>query len=481
MSSIGRRLAAGAGWVYGLQILTVIVQLAYAGLTSRTADPKVFGAYSVALSIAAFVNLLGSGGLAQTAARAPDAEHSSTRPLATYALVIGVGAALFTLLTANLWSALWAAPQAVGVVRLLAVSALILPMLSLCNGLLRREGKFRDLALATFVANVVGMIVGAGAVIVFRNPESLAVSAIVGQWGTFIWAAGRLRGSLRPGILSLRSDNVRFSTKIVMVSIFQYISGNAPRWSVSQFIGTSVLGAWNRADVLSTVPFSQMQNALLQVVYPEFRRYTVGSSAARAAWLDMLGLIAWLTLPVGAVLAGVGPLAVGLVLGPGWGQAAAILPLLALLGALQPIMVLFAGVLESASLFRAIWVAEALAFAISAAGVVFVVIDREYAFAILAMILATVVRHIVHLIQARRLGALGLLDVGRGYAQPVAFASILYGSSFAVVQGLSGSIPALAIGAVGLAILLMWVCITRRSFEPLRILRRRGILGGGRK
>jgi O-antigen/teichoic acid export membrane protein len=477
MSSIGRRLAAGAGWVYGLQLLTVIVQLGYAALTSRLADPSVFGAYSVALSIAAFVNLLGSGGLAQTAARAPDADRSSTRPLATYALLIGGAAALFTLGTAGMWSALWAAPQAAGPVRLLAVSALILPMLSLSSGLLRREGVFRDLAVATFVANVIGMAIGAGAVLLFKSPESLAVSAIVGQWGTFIWAAGRLRGALVPGRLALRSDNVRFSTKIVAVSIVQYVSGNAPRWSVSQFIGTAVLGAWNRADVLSTVPFSQLQNALMQVIYPEFRRYPVGSVAARSAWLDMLGLVAWLTLPIGAVMAGIGPVLVGVVLGPGWDQAARILPLLAVLGALQPLMVLFAGALESASLFRAIWAAEALAFLISATGVVLVLVHREYEFAILAMIAATVVRHIVHLLHARRLGALGLVEVAIGYAQPLAFAVVLYLALYLLLASADGSIVELVLGLVGLVTLGLWIFGRRRSFGPLAILRRRGILG----
>lgn len=479
MSSIGRRLAKGASWVYGLQVLTVIVQLGYAALTSRAADPTVFGAYSVALSIAAFVNLLGSGGLAQTAARAPDADRTSTRPLATYALLIGIGAAIFTLITAGLWSKLWAAPDAAGAVRLLALSALVLPMLSLSNGLLRREGLFRELALATFVANVVGMIVGAVAVAVFRSPESLAVSAIVGQWGTLLWTAGRLRGGLVPGRLSLRSDNVRFSTKIVAVSVFQYISGNAPRWSVSHFIGTSVLGSWNRADVLSTVPFSQLQNALMQVIYPEFRRYTVGTSAARAAWLDMLSLVAWLTLPLGALLAGVGPVAVSLLLGPGWGQAAEILPLLALLGALQPLMVLFAGVLESASLFRAIWLGEVLALALSAGGVAMVFTSRDYTFALIAMILATLVRHVVHLLRARRLGALRMRDVARGYSQPVTFALIVYGCALALTRAASGSAASLIAGAVGVAVLLLWACWARRDFGPLQILRRRGILGGG--
>lgn len=476
MTSNGRRLVAGASWVYGLQLLTIVVQLGYAALTSRLADPAVFGAYSVALSIAALVNLLGSGGLSQTAARAPNADRASTRPLATYALLLGGGAAVFTLLTAGLWSAVWAAPQAAGAVRLLALSAAVMPFLSLSTGLLRRQGMFREMAIATFGANVAGMVIGLVAVLLFRSPESLAVSAIVGQWGTLAWAASRLRGALVPGRLALRSDNVRFSTKLVAVSVFQYISGNAPRWSVSHFIGAGVLGAWNRADVLSTVPFAQLQNALLQVIYPEFRRYPVGTSEARSAWLDMLSLIAWLTLPLGAVIAGIGPQLVHIALGPGWGLAAQILPLLALLGAVQPLMVLLAGALESASLFRAIWAAEAVAFLVSAIGVVMVATRHDYVFALLALIGATVGRHFVHIAQARRVGAVRLSELVRGYAQPVVFAVVLYGSLLALAAG-GSSVASLPAGIIGLVALVTWVLVARSALPPLKILRRRGILG----
>ncbi|MBF4628102.1 oligosaccharide flippase family protein [Curtobacterium flaccumfaciens] len=477
MTSNGRRLMAGASWVYGLQLLTVVVQLGYAALTSRLAAPGVFGAYSVALSIAALVNLLGSGGLSQTAARAPDAERSSTRPLATYALLLGVAAALFTLVTADLWSAFWGAPQAAGAVRLLAVSALVMPFLSLSTGLLRRQGAFREMAIATFCSNVVGMVAGAGAVLLFPSPESLAVSAIIGQWGTLLWAATRLRGALVPGRLALRSDNVRFSTKLVAVSVFQYISGNAPRWSVSQFVGAGVLGAWNRADVLSTVPFSQLQNALMQVIYPEFRRYEVGRSDAKAVWLDMLTLVAWLTLPIGAVIAGVGPEVVHLALGPGWELAGQILPLLAVLGAVQPLMILLAGALESAALFKAIWLSEAVAFVISAVGVAMVVVHQQYVFALLALIAAMIGRHVVHIIQAQRVRALGFRQLALGYAQPAGFALVLYGSLVVLFHDFGVGPVRVAVGLIGLAALAAWVGLTRRSFPPLEILHRRGILG----
>ncbi|WP_412873781.1 oligosaccharide flippase family protein [Curtobacterium poinsettiae] len=477
MTSNGRRLMAGASWVYGLQLLTVVVQLGYAALTSRLAAPGVFGAYSVALSIAALVNLLGSGGLSQTAARAPDAERSSTRPLATYALLLGVAAALFTLVTADLWSAFWGAPEAAGAVRLLALSALVMPFLSLSTGLLRRQGAFREMAIATFCSNVVGMAAGAGAVLLFRSPESLAVSAIIGQWGTLLWAGTRLRGDLVPGRLALRSDNVSFSTKLVAVSVFQYISGNAPRWSVSQFVGASVLGAWNRADVLSTIPFSQLQNALMQVIYPEFRRYQIGSSAARAAWLDMLSLVAWFTLPLGAVIAGVGPELVHVALGPGWGLAAQILPLLAVLGAVQPLMVLLAGALESAALFRAIWMSEAIAFVLSAVGVAMVAVHQQYVFALVALIAATVGRHVVHILAARRVRAIRLRRLVLGYAQPAAFALVLYFALLALFRDSSVSLANVAGGSVGLVLLAGWVLVARRAFPPLEILRRRGILG----
>lgn len=480
MSSNGRRLAAGAAWVYGLQIATVTVQLGYAALTSRLADPSVFGAYSIALSIAALVNLLGSGGLSQTAARAADAERSSTRALATYAMIIGGAAAVFTVLTAGLWSALWGAPQASGAVRLLALSAVVTPLLSLCNGLIRREGKFRGLAIATFVSNVVGMIAGGVAVLLFRSPEALAVSAIVGQWCTLIWCANYLRGAVLPGALSFKSDNVRFSTKLVAVSLFQYVSGNAPRWSVSQFVGATVLGAWNRADVLSTVPFSQLQNAFLQVIYPEFRRHEVGTPGGRRVWLDMLSLVAWITLPLGAILAGAGPWLVHVLLGPGWELAAQLLPYLALLGAVQPLMVLLAGALESASMFRAIWVSEAVAFLFSAVGVALVVSRREYVFALLALIAASLGRHVVHIVQGRRLDAIRFGELASGYAQPLGFALVVYAMLRALSQGSAESVGDIVILVGGLVFLGGWLVLARGNFAPIAILRRRGIVGGGR-
>lgn len=473
MSSAGTRLLSGALWSYGLQLATVVAQLGYAATTSRIASPSAFGDYSVALSIMALVNLLGSGGLSQTAARTPEVSAQHTRPLAAYALALGTAAAIFTLATNSLWVALWRAPSASGTVNVLALSAFIVPILSLCNGIFRRLGKFRSLALITFLSNVIGMIVGLFFVGLFRSPESLAVSAIVGQFGTAGWAIWKLRNLLVPSKFSFRAESILFSTKLVAISVVQYVSGNGPRWSVSHFVGTATLGAWNRADVLTTIPFSQVQAALLQVIYPEFRRYQPGTPEARQAWLDMLTLTSWLTLPAGAVVAAVGPPMTEILLGPGWGQAAAFIPILAVLGGIQPLVMLLSAALESSALFKPIWLSECVALLLSLAGAVYVSLHQFGLAALITMAAASFVRHAIHIGYAVRVRALPGLQIFKVYVFAVTFAASLFLSLSLIVAPR----PATSVTQIGGALLLLAIvagcALLRHRLPPILVARRR--------
>lgn len=476
MKSTGRRLLAGALWTYGLQVATVVIQLGYAALTSRLASPHAFGAYSVALSIMALVNLLGSGGLSQTAARATELTAAHLRPLSGYAVALGVVAALFTLLTEPLWTALWAAPSASGTVRLLALSALVVPMLSLCNGAFRRLGKFRSLALVTFASNLLGMVAGAVLVAVFRSPEALAVSAIVAQFATTAYAVIRLRTLLVPQRFSFRADNVRFSTKLVAVSVFQYVSGNAPRWSVSHFIGTLPLGAWNRADVLTTVPFSQVQAALLQVIYPEFRKNELGTAQIRSVWRDMLTLVSWLTLPAGAIVAAAGPAVTQWLLGPGWARTADYIPLLAALGAVQPLVQLLAAGLESFARFGAIWVSEWAALALSIGGAVVVCFTHDVFAALLAMLVGALVRHVAHISWAVHAGNLSLGPLLSSYATSLGAAMVVFLVIRGVVAPSPRGVPTQLIATLLLGAIVAIGLRFRHRLPPVAIARKRGIL-----
>jgi hypothetical protein len=120
---------------------------------------------------------------------------------------------------------------------------------------------------------------------------------------------------------------------------------------------------------------------------------------------------------------------------------------------------------------------EAIAFVLSAVGVAMVAVHQQYVFALVALIAAMVGRHVVHILAARRVRAIRLRRLVLGYAQPAAFALVLYFSLLALFRDSAVSLANVAGGSAGLVLLAGWVLVARRAFPPLEILRRRGILG----
>ncbi|MGN6741744.1 MAG: oligosaccharide flippase family protein [Amnibacterium sp.] len=325
-----RTVARGAAYNYLAQIFTVVVQLGYAAVTSRLLPDHDFGVYGAAFTSMLLVNLLAMAGLPQTVGRMVDLGASRLAGLLLYALLVGVVAAAGLAATADLWAALWGTPQSASVLRVLAITSFITPVMSLVTGLSYRLGRFRHLAVWTFLANVAGMIVGVVAVAVLRTPESLAVSTIVGQAGVTVVVltapASLFRG--RPTLRGTLED-VGYSVRVMITGLLTYAACNVGRVTFSRVFGAAALGQWNRADALTTTPFWQLQSAMLQAIYPEFRHDRGDAERARRVWTDLVSIVAWGCIPLGAFAAVVAPIVVDLVLGPGWRHAAAFAPLLA--------------------------------------------------------------------------------------------------------------------------------------------------------
>ncbi len=216
----------------------------------------------------------------------------------------------------------WDAPSALGPIQWFSLSAAFAPLLGFATGYVRRIGRFRQLATFTLVANVSGMVVGVIAVLTFGGPESLLVFPLIAQIAT-LGAALFLseRRHLGLGRIGAAKSDVAFSWRVTVASLLSYGIGNIVKIATSRVLGPDAIGQWNRADVLSAVPFQQVQASLIPVIYPEFRHDLDGSHRTRVVWTDMLTLVAWLVLPTAGVAAVIIPAALPLLFGSGWGLA----------------------------------------------------------------------------------------------------------------------------------------------------------------
>jgi O-antigen/teichoic acid export membrane protein len=406
-----RRLLAGASWVYGAQLLTVLGQFGYAAITSRSVDADGFGAYAIALAVTGLVALLAMGGLGQTVSRMDIVDRARIRPLVSYALLLGASCGLLLFLSAPFWAWLWGVEAASHPIQWLAVSTSLSPLLGLATGLMARSGKFRTLALITLGSNLVGMATGALAVLHWQTASSLVVSTAIAQTLTLLGAILASEGDLL-GLAALRKGqaDIGYSGKLASTNMLSYLTGNIVKFSMVRGIDTASLGHWNRAEVLTSIPMQQIQSALIRAIYPEFRHDIHESSRARVVWTDMLILVAWVSLSMGAVALVVVPPVVPLLFGSGWETAAALAGPLAIAGGLQIVSTLLASAVEALGRFRWIVSTEVILVGVQVASGIFVLVTHNLWIAIVALILTNVVRHGWHIFL---LGRRGYLNVRR--------------------------------------------------------------------
>jgi O-antigen/teichoic acid export membrane protein len=476
----GRRAAVGATWMYGAQVATITLQFGYAAVTSRTISPAGFGAYAVALSVTALVGLLSSGGLAQTSARLTLIERSVVRGLLSYGILLGLAGSAFLFLTASFWASLWGSPDSAILIRWLSVSTLIAPSLGLASGIVRRLGKFRELAIVTIAANILGMGIGVLTVLKWPGAASLLVSPILAQFFIFC-GAFILNGRMLLGLGRLKSAaaEARFSFQIILTTMASYLTGNVGKWSASFGLGSAALGQWNRADVVAFVPFQQIQAALIQSVYPEFRHDRADGVRAREVWPDLLGIVAWAVFPITAGAAVILPHIIPVLFGQGWEVAASLAVPIAIAGGLQIIASLLSSGIEAIGRFRWIWAGQVLMMVASAAGAVGALTLHTLTPLMLSIVAVVVIQHCVQLFFAVRHGYVDFKKLMGHYfaaaATAVTFAIFLWlaAQAILVTEGNLWVVLGCLMAAI-LTLSLLW--IFRLRLAPVKLAIKYGLL-----
>ena len=473
------KAAHGAAWVLGGQVMVILVQLFYAGFTSRLVAPAGFGAFAVAMSTAPLALLLATAGLGSAAARASELTEPQVRALATISLGLGVLAAGTVWLIAYPWSLLWGNPEAVEATRWSALVVLPAPFLGLLMGLSRRSGKFRQLSMASMLGGFVGMALGAACVWYFRSAASLVTFSIVATAANTLLLVGVVGRTARPGRLRFDViEHLRFGAKVVLANGIGYLTGASPPLALSRGIGATMLGSWNRAVVITQVPLEMIQNSLAQVIYPEFRHDIGTTDRASRLWLDLLALAAWVMLPLGAVVGAFAYFALPVMLGPGWETSAKLAPWLAMSSVVNVPVVILGSALEATGRFGGVWPARIAGFAVMGTSAVIALVSHAVEPVIAGSLVAPVLGHALQLRYVHRSAIFPVARILRVYPRVLLFTAVtgvvtaLGLSAISDLESVAMMIP-LAIGMVTAAGTTLW--LARRRLPPIRIAQRYGL------
>ncbi|HXV25844.1 MAG TPA: lipopolysaccharide biosynthesis protein [Alphaproteobacteria bacterium] len=393
----------GALWVMAESWLVRLVSLLAFLALARLLSPADFGLMALAgiyLTLCTFVIDQGFGtALVQREALEP--EHMDAVFWAQ--LAIGLAAAALTLSTAGWIAKLFVEPELAPVLRALAPMPMISALTLVQQAQLRRELRFRALALRHIVSAAAGAAIGISLAVLGYGVWSLVAQMLSGAaiGLAILWRVGDWRPRLAFSFKHLR-ELATFGATVFAHELAWTVTYQIDRLLLGRFAGAGTLGIYTVAQRVASIIGEVLVVGLQGMVVPVFSRVQHDPAALLRGLFRAYRLIAFLAFPALTGLALTAPELIAVLLGAKWLQAAPVLQ-----AATLPTLVYALGFFLS-NLLTAIGrpglrLVLTLIQAVAAAIFVMIAVDAGPAAVALAMGASALLAYLVNLVMLMRL------------------------------------------------------------------------------
>lgn len=329
--SRARQALSGVRWgALGL-LFNTAAQLALMACMARLLAPADFGLMALALAALNLLAYASQSGLAPALVQRPQLDVPTQRLAWTLALLLSLACAGLTALVAPLVAQAAGQPALGAVLQALALQLPLSAIALVATALLRRQLRFRALALIDALSYVLGY----GLVGLLAAWAGLGVWALVAaQLGQALTQAllsvALARPDCRPTLQGDWRGLLGYGGRHALIGLVELIGGNADTAIIGRALGDVSLGFYSRARLLAHLPTEKVAGIVGRVLFP----LLAATQDQRARVGEVLGLGALLIGGLGAALSlGVSAAAhpiVALLLGPRWEGVVPVLQGLAL-------------------------------------------------------------------------------------------------------------------------------------------------------
>ena len=439
--SLAQRGIRGAAWSYGGAAVVIIGQLLYTALTARLISPAEFGAYATAQALLMLVGYFTLNTVGNAIIRQPSLDRSTVGTALILTGTAGAVVAVVVLATAGLWAELWRSPGAASLIRLYAPQMLFGGLAIVPLSLLRRDLRFRSSTLIETSSVLIGFGIGAGLAWRLRNAEALVLGQVAATGALLLLGALATRSRLSFSYSRTQARSLfSFSSQVSLQNLGHSLNNILPSFAVSRFLGQASLGFFSRASLLVWLPLTFLAQGVQKTLYPIYPRFREDKGECRRMMSDVTSVSTTIVWPLFAVLAGLAPLVVELLLGGRWAPVAAIVGPLCLYAAANFVYSIFASFAESFGYLRQIWLVQAVwtvALVCSLGAVVLA--DADMRVLVLAAAGVQIAAHILQIALLARVRVIDAVATVRVQVWAALLATVWYIATMLTTNELEGS------------------------------------------
>lgn len=334
-----RRSVRGGAVTASAQAAKFVLRFGSTAVLARLLTPEDYGLIAMTAVIVGFVGIFKDSGLSAATIQRDELSHAQVSTLFWINALLGclLGGGLMLGAPAVAW--FYQEPRLTGVTTALASSFILSGFTVQHTALLRRQMRFKTLAvieIASLVAGILTAIFMASAGFAYWSLVGLTLGMALANL-VAVWLANRWRPGLPRRAAGVRGM-LRFGTDILSFSVVNYFARNGDNLMIGWCWGAGTLGFYDKAYNLLLFPVQQINAPLAAVAVPALARCKADKAELCRYYFSLHRLIASACIPAIVGLALFADQVVHLWLGPRWAEAAVLFRLLApaaLLGALS--------------------------------------------------------------------------------------------------------------------------------------------------
>lgn len=318
MPSVRRSLA-----ISGIaQIVSFALMMATMVFVSRLLTPHEIGIFSVSVSIIAFGHIFRDFGIGQYLVQAHEVGRDRVRLAFTLMLFMSWGMALLLYASSHPISMFYGQASVADVVKVLALSFVILPFGAPLLSLMRRDMKFGRIA----IVNISGQLVQATTTIVlaFNGASfmSMAWGAVAGNLATVA-----ILTILRPGDAFLWpkfkgiGEIFQFGGKASSASLVSEFGHKSPDLIMGRTLGFADVAIFSRASGLTNMVVTQLVGLVRGVYFPAFAQSIRDGRDPAAIYAGASARLLGIVVPALGVMALLADPLINFLFGPQWERA----------------------------------------------------------------------------------------------------------------------------------------------------------------
>lgn len=336
--SLSKKVVRGGVWVFSLRIINRGLGFVRTIILARLLAPSDFGILGIAMLTIAFMETFSQPGFQAALVQKKENVVSYLDTAWTVSAFRGMILFLILFFSAPPVASFFNTPQAALVIKVIAVSTLISGLSNVGIIFFQKELEFNKQFIYELSATLVDLTVAVILAFILRNVWALVWGGLAGNFVRLFMSY--ILHPYRPHIRIGRDEFKElfgFGRWVMVSSILVFLITQGDDIFVGKMLGVTALGIYQMAFLISNLPATEITHVISQVTFPAYSKMQRNIPRLKAAYLDVLKLTAFISIPLAGGIFILAPEFTGIFLGEKWMPVVPVMQVLVVAGLMRSI------------------------------------------------------------------------------------------------------------------------------------------------